>query len=168
MIVFDLKCADFGHVFEGWFGSSEEFEHQKASGLLLCPMCGAHKVDKAVMAPAVSAKSNQRPELSGSSIGAEGAEGSSSNRTLAMRSGMDNEKVVKLMQALAQAQAEALSTSEWVGARFAEEARAMHYGEEEHRPIHGEVDMQEARSLIEEGVDVAPLLFPVVPPKAQN
>jgi len=166
VIVFDLKCADFGHVFEGWFGSSEEFERQKAGGLLLCPMCGAHKVDKAVMAPAVGAKSNQRSDIVPAV--AAGEEAPSTGRTLAMRAGMDNEKAVKLMQALAQAQAEALSTSEWVGGRFAEEARAMHYGEEDHRPIHGEVDMQEARTLIEEGVDVAPLLFPVVPPKAQN
>lgn len=169
MIVFDLKCAQSGHVFEGWFGSSEEYERQKAGGLLLCPICGTHEVEKAVMAPAVGAKSNQRESLSPPSPPtAQSGEGAAPAGALTMHKGMDKDRAAKLMQALAQAQSEALSGSEWVGRRFAEEARAMHYGEEDQRPIHGEVDANEARDLIEEGVEVAPLLFPVVPPKIQN
>jgi len=174
VIVFDLKCLRGGHVFEGWFGSSEDFERQKVGGLLLCPFCGDVEVEKAVMAPAVGAKSNQRdgggvPDRLQSGVPAEGAAaGAAAERTLSMHKGMDSEKVGKLMQALAHVQAEALADSEWVGRRFAEEARAMHYGEEDQRPIHGEVDAREARDLIEEGVEVAPLLFPIVPPKAQN
>ena len=169
MIVFDLKCAGGGHVFEGWFGSSEDFERQKAGGLLLCPFCGDGEVEKAIMAPAVGAKSNQRDGgMPARMHSVSSVEGAVPGRTLSMHKGMDNEKVAKLMQALAQAQAEALTGSEWVGRRFAEEARAMHYGEEDHRPIYGEVDAREARDLIEEGVEVAPLLFPVVPPEVQN
>lgn len=173
MIVFDLKCSGSGHIFEGWFASSEEFERQKADGLLLCPMCGDTHVEKAVMAPAVAPKSNQREgqrEETSPSAGqdAGGMTPAISGRTMAMQSGMETEKAARLMQALAQAQAEALAGSEWVGRRFADEARAMHYGEEDQRAIHGEVNPQEARDLLEEGVEVAPLLFPIVPPKAQN
>ncbi len=169
MIVFDLKCAGAGHVFEGWFGSGEDFERQKERGLLSCPICGDTTVEKAVMAPAVGAKSNQRGGMAPATARDMGEEGEgTTGRAIPMHSGMDGQKVMQLMQALAQAQAEALSGSEWVGRRFADEARAMHYGEEDHRPIHGEVDPQEARSLIDEGVEVAPPLFPVVPRKAQN
>src|SRR3546814_7827127 len=60
MIVFDLKCYDRGHVFEGWFGSSADYEKQRASRMIACPVCGDTQVRKAVMSPAVSAKSNQR------------------------------------------------------------------------------------------------------------
>ncbi|MGE4432044.1 MAG: DUF1178 family protein [Sphingobium sp.] len=174
MIVFDLKCAGSGHIFEGWFASSEEFERQKADGLLLCPMCGDTHVEKAVMAPAVAAKTNRRdisePSERQDAGGQDmvGGQGDVTGKAMAMHSGMDMAKAAKLMQALAQAQQEALTGSEWVGRRFADEARAMHYGEEDQRAIHGEVHPQEARALMEEGVEVAPLLFPVVPPKAQN
>ncbi|MGE4411942.1 MAG: DUF1178 family protein [Sphingomonadales bacterium] len=174
MIVFDLKCAGAGHVFEGWFASGDDFERQKSGGMLACPICGDTAIEKAVMSPAVGAKSNQRNEnrfslISSDDNGAEAAEeGKGVARPIPMHSGMDNQKVIQLMHALAQAQADALADSEWVGRRFADQARAMHYGEEDHRAIHGEVAPQEARDLIEEGVDVAPLLFPVVPPKAQN
>ena len=174
MIVFDLKCAGAGHVFEGWFASSEDFERQRAEGLLSCPICGDAAVEKAVMAPAVGAKSSQRsgaaapaPIVRDENMGSPD-EGNIPGKAIPMHSGMDGQKAMQLMHALAQAQAEALAGSQWVGRRFADEARAMHYGEEDHRPIHGEVAPHEARSLIEEGVEVAPLLFPVVPRKAQN
>jgi hypothetical protein len=70
--------------------------------------------------------------------------------------------------ALAAAQARALEKSTWVGKGFADEARAMHLGETEHRPIHGEASIGEARSLVEEGVPIAPLPLPVVPPEEAN
>tara|TARA_R110000787_G_scaffold169723_1_gene282415 strand:- start:201 stop:689 length:489 start_codon:yes stop_codon:yes gene_type:complete len=162
MIIFDLKCNLENHKFEGWFGSSEDFEQQKAGGLLSCPFCGDTAVEKAVMAPAVSAKSNQRRERVIASAPKE------TSGTLPIATGMDSEKAAQMMQALAKAQAEVLANSEWVGRRFADQARAMHYGEQDHKPIHGEVAPEEARALVEEGVEVAPLLFPVVPPEAQN
>lgn len=163
MIVFDLQCARGGHKFEGWFSSSSDYEQQRESGLLQCPVCGEGAVEKAVMAPAVSAKSNQRPSaLPAVPAVAEG------QVVVPMSAGNDNPRLQELMQALAHAQAESLKQSEWVGQGFADRARAMHYGEEDAKPIHGQVAAQEARSLIEEGVEVAPLLFPVVPPEAQN
>jgi len=168
VIVFDLKCTGAGHVFEGWFGSGADFERQKRDGLLCCPVCGGKSVEKAVMAPAVGAKSNQKGGPAVPAVAGTGNEAQITGKPIPMHSGMDSQKAMQLMQVLAQAQADALAGSEWVGSRFAEEARAMHYGEEDHRPIHGEVDAAEARGLIEEGVEVAPLLFPVIPPEAQN
>lgn len=163
MIVFDLQCASEGHKFEGWFSSSDDYQQQRESGLLICPVCGDGAVEKAVMAPAVSVKSNQRPSTSPAVPAT--TEGKA---VVPMSAGNDNPRMQELMQALVHAQAEALKQSEWVGQGFADRARAMHYGEEDAKPIHGQVAVQEARSLIEEGVEVAPLLFPVVPPEAQN
>jgi hypothetical protein len=150
MIVFDLKCIAGGHVFEGWFGSGEDFESQRARGLLSCPMCGSHEVAKALMAPAVPAKSNRQ------------------SAPVPVVSGADVAKMRAVMEKLAQVQSEALKDSEWVGRNFAETARAMHYGEKAHKSVHGEVAPDEARALIEEGVEVAPLPFPIVPPDVQN
>lgn len=154
MIVFDLKCSRNGHVFEAWFGSSQDYEDQRARGLVACPMCGDAEVGKAVMAPAVPAKSNSRSPDADAAVPV---------------SNMPDPAVMRaLVERMAQAQAEALKDSQWVGRKFADQARAMHYGEESHRSIHGEVAPEEARALIEEGVEVAPLPFPVIPPDVQN
>jgi hypothetical protein len=149
VIVFDLKCARAGHLFEGWFKSGEDFESQCALGLVACPTCGDADVGKAVMAPAVGAKSN-------------------SQAAVPVSNGPELAKMRAVMEAMAKAQGEALKDSEWVGRQFADIARSMHYGEQDHKSVHGEVAPEEARALIDEGVEVAPLLFPVVPPDAQN
>lgn len=154
MIVFDLTCSD-GHRFEGWFGSSADFEDQRARGLIACPACGAPDVSKAPMAPAVPAKGNQRQEVLPPEA-----------RPVA-NTPMPPE-VQKALAALAKAQAEALKQSTWVGNRFAEESRAMHYGERDEAPIHGQATLAEAKALIEEGVPVAALPFPVAPPEKLN
>lgn len=164
MILFDLKCAR-GHVFEGWFSSGDDFAAQKDAGLLTCPLCGTAEVSKAVMAPAVAAKGNQRPDIPGTE---KAAPRPAAPGAPAVAAGDAAERTARLVQALAQAQGAALRNSEWVGRTFADRARAMHYGEEERRGIYGEVAPKEARDLIEEGVEVAPLLFPVVPPGAKN
>lgn len=155
MIVFDLKCGSVGHVFEAWFGSSADYEDQRARGLLQCPMCGDADVGKALMAPAVAAKGNSRS-----------VEPAAASAPVATTP--DPAKLRALVTALAQAQQKALEGSTWVGRDFAAEARAMHYGEKAHESIHGEVAPAEARALIEEGVEVAPLPLPVVPPHAKN
>ena len=159
MIVFDLSCAD-GHHFEGWFGSSADYDSQREGGLLSCPFCGSDEVGKAPMAPAIPAKSNSRPE----SLPA--ASAAPAPQQLA------NTPVTPEMQvalsALAKAQAEALRNSTWVGNKFAEETRKMHYGERDTAPIHGHASLAEAKALIEEGVPVAPLPFPVAPPEKLN
>lgn len=163
MIVFDLKCGAHGHVFEAWFGSSSDFADQTARGLLACPICGDADVTKAVMAPAVAAKGNSRPDAARPvPVSTDPA------APVPMGHAPDAAKMQAMLQALAKAQDEVLKDSTWVGRGFAEQARAMHYGEQDHHSIHGEVAPAEARALIEEGVEVAPLLLPVVPPQAKN
>ncbi|MDT8760977.1 DUF1178 family protein [Sphingomonas psychrotolerans] len=150
MIVFDLKCGD-GHVFEAWFGSSAAYAEQQAAGLVACPMCGNGDVAKAVMAPNVAAKGNQRvsaPE--------------------APKDAPPPEVVKAAMEMIATAQAKMLEKSQWVGAAFADKARAMHLGEEPVAQIHGQATAEQAQELVEEGVPVAPLLVPVVPPEQCN
>lgn len=155
MIVFDLSCAD-GHRFEGWFGSSADYDDQRARGLVACPHCGSAEIAKAPMAPAVPAKGNTRAEV----IPAE-ARQPMANTPLPP-------EVQQALRQLAKAQAEALKNSTWVGEKFAEESRAMHYGERDAAPIHGQASIAEAKALIEEGVSVAPLPFPVAPPEKLN
>ena len=155
MIVFDLACHD-GHRFEGWFGSSTEFEDQRARGLLACPACGSAEVSKAPMAPAVPAKGNRRAEVLSPEASRQVA-----NTPMPAQ-------VQKALAALAKAQTEALKKSTWVGNKFAEETRKMHYGERDEAPIHGQASLAEAKALIEEGVPVAPLPFPVAPPDKLN
>jgi hypothetical protein len=154
MIVFDLACHD-GHRFEGWFGSSGDYEDQRARGLLECPTCGSDAVSKAPMAPAVPAKGNARQEVL-------------APEKQPMANTPIPAEVRKALAALAEMQAEVLKKSTWVGDKFAEETRKMHYGERDEAPIHGQATIAEAKALIEEGVPVAPLPFPVAPPEKLN
>lgn len=142
MIVFDLKCGA-GHVFEAWFGSSDAYEAQRGGGMIQCPMCGDGDVAKAVMAPNVAAKGNQAAAVTPDAMKA-------------------------AMAAIAEIQSKMLEKSKWVGGDFADKARAMHLGETPSMPIHGQATADETKALIEEGVPVAPLLVPVVPPEACN
>ena len=143
MIIFDLKCAAHGHVFEAWFGSTEDYEEQQRRGLVSCPICGASEVDKAPMAPKVGAKGGSRP-------------------------GPPPEAVKAMMSEMAAAQKQLLEKSEHVGDRFPDEARAIHLGEAEARAIHGRASPADADSLRDEGVPIAPLPFPVPDPKEEN
>jgi hypothetical protein len=143
MIIFDLRCAPQGHVFEAWFGSNEDYEAQRARGLVACPICGAVEVDKAPMAPRVGASGNRGEEL-------------------------PPEAVKAALAGMAEAQKKMLEQSEHVGDRFPDEARAIHLGEAEGRAIHGRATPQQAEDLRDEGIPVAPLPFPVVPPESEN
>ena len=158
MIVFDLICAA-GHRFEGWFGSSDDFARQQADGQLACPQCGAVSVSKAPMAPAVPAKGNQRGDA---------GEVLAGDAHKNMTAGDIPAEVRAAMAALAKAQAKALKDSRWVGDSFVDESRAMHYGEKALEAIHGHATMEQARELLEEGVEVAPLLVPVADPDSLN
>jgi len=162
MIAFDLMCSG-GHQFEGWFASSRDFSAQQTSGLLVCPVCDDADVRKALSVPNVGRKGNQLVSSAPAIAMPEEQQSSSEPDVAAMAP-----VVRKLFEKLAVAQSEILKTSQWVGGNFAETARAIHYGEEADRLIHGETSTQEAKALAEEGINVAPLLFPVVPPSAKN
>ena len=161
MIVFDLHC-EHGHRFEGWFGSSDDYESQLERGLIACPECGTLVVSKAPMAPAVPAKGNTRE-----AVPAPRATPSTSENSPMANREMPAE-VQKAMEKLAEAQSKALKNSTWVGEDFAKQSREMHYGEREEAPIHGKASLKEAKELAEEGVPVAPLPFPVAEPKKLN
>jgi len=150
MIVYDLCCRD-GHRFEGWFASSDDYAGQREAGLVACPQCGSDAVEKAPMAPAVPRKGNQRAEA----------------RQPVAGGAMPPEAVAALHK-LAEVQAEVLKSSTWVGEAFAERSRAIHYGEREAEAIHGRATANEARELFEEGIAVAPILFPIAPPDELN
>lgn len=152
MIVFDLICQPAGHCFEGWFASSEAFADQQQRGLVDCPHCGSTAVAKAPMAPAVPKKGNQQ------AVSAPPAP---------VATGLPPEAQAAL-EALARIQSEALKQSRWVGDDFAETSRAIHYGEREAEPIHGKATLEEAKELLDEGVALMPLPFPVVPPEQAN
>jgi hypothetical protein len=152
VIVFDLKCGG-EHVFEAWFGSSAAYEDQRARGLVACPICGSGEVAKAVMAPNVSAKGNRRGAPPSPVPGSDAP---------------SPEVLKAAMEMLATAQAKMLEKSQWVGTSFADKARAMHLGDEPAAQIHGQATPEQAQELVEEGVPVAPLLVPVVPPEQRN
>lgn len=145
MIVFDLRCEGGGHVFEGWFGSSSDYESQRERGLVSCPLCGDERIGKAVMAPRVGAKGNQSDATP-----------------------PDPGAMKAMLAAMAAAQKQMLEKSAYVGERFADEARAIHLGEAAARSIHGKATRAETESLIAEGIEVAPLPFPVVEPGEEN
>ena len=117
------------------------------------------------MAPAVAAKGNQRREIVPSQQQQQPA---AEVETAPVAAGPDEAKMRALVEALADAQKKVLEGSTWVGRGFAEQARAMHYGEQDKGSIHGEVAPAEAKALAEEGINVAQLPFPVIPPEAKN
>jgi hypothetical protein len=162
MITFDLECRAAGHRFEGWFGSSDDYARQQERGLVSCPQCGSVDVIKAPMAPNVARKGNQLPAV------AAAPSAPATAPAQAMSKGAIPPEALKVMQAMALMQAKALEKSQWVGDRFADESRAMHYGEAEPQAIHGQATVKEAMELLEEGIEVAPLPFPVAPPGEAN
>ena len=138
MISFSLRCAE-GHAFEGWFGSSDEFESQRASGRIACPVCGDTDVEKALMAPAVSTARAEEGLPVAANVAAE----------------------PEMTGMLRKLRRDLTENADYVGPRFAEEARRIHYDEVEKRGIYGEATKDEVRSLAEEGIGFHPL--PVLP-----
>lgn len=134
MITFNLHCEK-DHEFEGWFSSGADFDRQRESGLVECPMCGSRKIEKALMAPAVAVSRDVDPQ-----------------RSLAL----DPEKR-EMMRKLREMVKAVRENAEDVGDRFPEEARKIHHGESEARGIIGKASGEEARALVEEGIEIAPL-----------
>ncbi|MCM2397773.1 DUF1178 family protein [Rhizobium sp. S95] len=138
MIRYSLICEN-AHDFEGWFSESADFDRQKASGFLACPVCGSLDISKVLMAPSISTARHKEK------IGA-----------LAVNEAQ-KEAAAKLKEIIASIRA----NSEDVGERFPEEARKIHYGETEARGIIGQASLNEVNSLIDEGIEIAPL--PMLP-----
>ena len=135
MIVYSLQCP-MGHGFEGWFKDSAAFDCQSADGKLVCPICNSRKIEKAPMAPSLPSAVGERKSAAENATPAD---------------------LRKMRQFVTGLRKYVQENAEYVGPKFPEEARKIHYGETEERHIYGEASVDEARELIEEGVDVAPL-----------
>lgn len=143
MIRYDLIC-DHDHRFEGWFSGSADFEMQRDKGQIECVVCGSAKIDRAIMAPNVSTSRRQEKIAS------------------------DQAKRMKVVNDVAnKIRKEIADNCDNVGTDFAEEARAIHYGEKPERGIYGQASPQEAAELVEEGVGVA-ALPDILAPKAKD
>ena len=138
MIKYRLKCGS-GCSFEGWFPSSVEFDRQSGGAELECPLCGSIEVDRAIMAPAILG-------------GARSVERTAPQRFAALRETMAD--------AARRARDYVEKNFDYVGDRFPEEARKVHYGEVKERRIYGEATPPEVKELVDEGIAVAPLPAP--------
>lgn len=150
MLVLNLGCAQ-DHRFEGWFGSSDDFDNQRERGLLSCPVCGAQEVKRLPSAPRLNV--SRRPEPSGDAAPGQGG-------SVAPVSAAPQDRPHQIQQLALQAVRQLLASTEDVGSRFAEEARRIHYGEAEARGIRGRVSPDEAQALADEGIEAIHLPLP--------
>ena len=153
MIRYSLRC-ERDHTFESWFQDSSAYESQVKRKLVSCPVCDSVKVEKAIMAPRIVGKKG-RERAEPVAVPAP-AEATAPGPTPLM---MAQER--ELRAKLKELRDHIVKNADNVGDKFPNEARKMHYGEIEHRPIYGEASPEEAKSLIDEGVEVSPL--PVLP-----
>jgi hypothetical protein len=155
MIRYSLRC-ERSHTFESWFQDSSAYDAQVKRKLVSCPVCASVEVEKAIMAPRiVGKKGRERAEPVPAAPTPAPAEATAGSTPLMMA--QERELRAKLKQL----RDHIVQNADNVGERFPNEARKMHYGDIEHRPIYGEASAEEARSLIDEGIEVSPL--PVLP-----
>ncbi len=140
MKVLDLQCA-LGHGFEGWFASEEDFLSQCARTLVLCPLCGDATVTKKLSAPRLNL-STRRQDPPSTEIK------------------VPNQPAAGITAAWLELSRRIVANTQDVGEHFAEEARKMHYGESEERAIRGQTTADEARALVEEGIEILPMILP--------
>ena len=153
MIRYALAC-DKGHVFESWFQNSAAYDTQVKAALITCPVCNSAKVEKTMMAPGVVGAKRADPPPAPPSSPPPAAETAS---PVAMMSPQEREFRKKLKEL----RDHLTNNADYVGQKFPEEARKMHYGEVEHRSIYGEATPDQAKDLHEEGIEFHPL--PVLP-----
>ena len=139
MIHYDLTCEK-GHAFDGWFRNSAAYDEQASRGLVTCSQCGSAKVEKQLMAPGIPVKSNRKDDGPRKMVAAPA-----------------DPKLAELMTMMREMRRHVEENAEYVGDRFAEEARKIHYEETEQRGIYGQTTPDEAKALIEEGIAVHPL-----------
>jgi hypothetical protein len=177
MKVLDLQCAQH-HVFEGWFGSEDDYQSQLTRGLLTCPMCGDASVSKKLSAPRLNLSTTRGDRTAAGGASLATIENSSSAAdvsaptpvahsastntppTLPSLQEVANLEPAQLQAALLKMVRHVVANTEDVGDSFPEEARKMHYGETEARNIRGHATVEETEELIDEGITVMPLPLP--------
>jgi len=135
--VFDLQC-DHDHIFEGWFGSHDDYDAQQARGLVTCPVCGSATITKRLSAPRLNVAHLHAPAA----------------QPLVPAGASDAEKMAALQAAVMRQVRALVRSTENVGPRFAEEARRIHDGDADDRPIRGTATVEEREALAEDGIDV--------------
>jgi len=163
MKVLNLQCSHL-HSFEGWFASEDDFQGQLSCGLVECPLCADKSVQKLPSAPRLNLSgrlerdaSAKQPPTSKAVANAQESPGTRDVTAVAgMQAGASDAQQAAFLQALRHV----LANTEDVGTRFADEARRMHYGEQEARSIRGQTSVREAVELLEEGIEVVPLPLP--------
>jgi len=164
MIRYALHC-DLGHDFESWFQNSAAYDKQAKRGLVNCPVCGSAKVEKAIMAPRLTLADSEAPKLPPAPpataapppVPPAAMPPLPAGKSPVVMSSQERE----LRQKLKELREHVTKNASYVGARFPEEARKIHYGETEHRSIYGEASPEEAKELHEEGIEFHPL--PILP-----
>lgn len=155
MIRYALVCGN-GHTFDSWFQNSSAYDKQAKHGLVECPVCGDSKVEKALMAPTL-AGTRKRARPTAPAPEGPAAAADEVRAPVAMMSPQEQE----FRQKLKELREHVTKNADYVGQKFPEEARKMHYGETDHRSIYGEASPQEAKELHDEGIEFHPL--PVLP-----
>jgi hypothetical protein len=145
VIRYALNCGG-GHAFESWFQSSEAYDRQVKRGLVACPVCGSEKVQKAIMAPRLGGSGKRKDAADTGEAAPAKAEESA---PVAMLSPVEQE----LRRKLKELRDHIVGNADYVGQRFPDEARRMHYGESEHRSIYGEATAEDAAALADEGIE---------------
>lgn len=154
MIRYALVCGD-GHSFESWFRSSAAYDKQAKQKLVTCPICGTDKVEKEIMSPRLAGARNREslPSPAPQALDAGGGD----KAPVAIISPQERALRTKLKEL----RDHITKNADYVGQKFPDEARKMHYGDIDHRSIYGEASPEEARKLHEEGIEFHPL--PVLP-----
>jgi hypothetical protein len=139
MIRYDLVC-DKGHAFDGWFRDSATYDKQARRGFVSCSVCGSSSIEKQLMAPGIPVKSNGRAEA-----------------PQKMVSGPVDPRMAMMMKMMREMRQHVEQNADYVGDRFAEEARKIHFAETEARGIFGEATPDETKALLEDGIEIYPL-----------
>ena len=141
MKVLDLHCSH-DHTFEGWFASEDDYLSQSQRGMVQCPMCGDSTIQKKLSAPRLNLSVHRAEQATEVEVV------------------HTSQPEQALIQAWLELSRRVVATTHDVGDQFAEEARKMHYGEKEEAAIRGKTTLEEARALLEEGIEVMPMLLP--------
>lgn len=165
MIRYALSC-ERGHAFESWFQDSASFDRQAKRGLVACPFCNSVKVEKSIMAPQIARKGRTAEQRAGEETMIRATARRKKSAAAAPAAAPAPEPLLmaqekELLSKLKELRDHIKANADNVGEQFPEQARKMHYGEIEHRPIYGDASPTEAKALIEEGVEVMPM--PMLP-----
>jgi hypothetical protein len=160
MIRYALVCGK-GHTFESWFQNSTAYDKQAKHGLVECPICGDSKVEKALMRPQLAGTRKRSRPTAPTPASAPEAPSSEATGEIKAPVAMMSPQEQEFRQKLKELREHVTKNADYVGQKFSEEARKMHYGETDHRSIYGEASAQEAKELHDEGIEFHPL--PVLP-----